>query len=94
MTGSQQNATSSFVFPDDMTCSWCAHDTILTEQQLLDAVCRTDLCDQLHDLWVVVSAIAANDEEAAICAFGYRFEDACDEGLGVVWLLENLDLLP
>lgn len=94
MTGGQQDPTSGLVFPNDMTCSRSAHYTILTEHHLLDAISSTDFDNELHDLWVPISAISANDKGAVLCSFRYGLEDAGDEGLGVVWLLENLDLLP
>lgn len=77
----QQDTTSSFVFPDDVAGCWCTHDTILTKQHLLDAICCTNLDDQLHDLRVVISPISTNDQVAAICAFGDGLEDAGDERL-------------
>lgn len=76
-----------------MTSCRRAHDAILAKEKLLHAICSPNLDDELHDLWIVVSAIAANDEVAAICTFRNGEETAGDKGLGVVWLLENLDLL-
>jgi len=65
----------------------------LTNQQLLDTVCRTNLRDYLRDLWIPVAAVTTNNEEGAIGAFGDGEDDGGDEVLGVVLLLENLDLL-
>jgi len=76
-----------------MAGSWCAHDTILANKQLLDTVRSTNLSDQLHHLWIPVSPIATNDEEASVDAFWDREEDAGYEGLAVVLFLEDLDLL-
>jgi len=71
----------------------CAHDTVLTDQELLNAIGSTNLGNGLGDLWVPVTAIAANDEERAINALGDGLEDAGDESFRVVLLLEDLDLL-
>jgi hypothetical protein len=46
----------------------------------------------LHDFWVPVAAIATDDEKGAIGAFRNGEEDGGDEVLGVVGLLEDLDL--
>jgi hypothetical protein len=69
------------------------HDAVLADQELLNAVCGTDLCNDLSDLGVVVAAITANDERGALCTFGNGVEDGGNEVLGVVGLLEDLDLL-
>lgn len=79
MTGSQQNATSSFALSDDMTGCWCAQDTILTDQKLLDSVRSSNLGYQLDNLGVPVSAITADDQEASLDAFRNRKENAGDE---------------
>jgi hypothetical protein len=93
MTGSKQDSTSCLSLPDDVTSSGCAHDTVLTEQQLLDTICSTNLCNELHDLWVVVTAISSNDKEAVLDTFWDREKDGGNKGLRVVLLLEHLDLL-
>jgi hypothetical protein len=36
----------------------------LADEELLDAVCGTNLGDQLNDLGIPVAAITANDEES------------------------------
>ena len=94
VAGSQQNTASSLPLANDMTCSWCAQNTILTDQELLDAVCCTNLCNLLNHLGVVEAAITTNDEEGALDAFGNREENRGDEGLAIMRLLEDLDLLP
>lgn len=43
----------------------CGQDAVLANEQLLDTVCGTDLCDQLNDLRVPISAITTNDQEGA-----------------------------
>jgi hypothetical protein len=47
VTGGEQDTTGGLPDPDDMTGSWCAEDTILADQELLDAVGSTDLCNLL-----------------------------------------------
>lgn len=93
MTGSQQDTTSRLVDTDEMTGGRRAHDAILADQELLDAIGSTNLSNGLSDLRVPVTAITTNDEERALDAFGNRQEDAGNKSLRVVLLLENLDLL-
>jgi hypothetical protein len=93
VAGRQQDATGSFPYPNDVAGCGCAEDAILTDQQLLDTVGGTDLGDQLSDLWVPVAAITSNDENGAVDALGNGLKDAGNEGLRVVILLEDLDLL-
>ena len=76
-----------------MAGSRSTEDTVLTDQQLLDAVCGTDLGDLLGDLGVPETTVTTNDEESTLGALRNRLEDAGDERLGVVLLLEDLDLL-
>lgn len=78
---------------DDVGSGWGAEDAVLANDQLLDTVSSTDLCNQLRDLGVVVSAIATDNEERAIDALWDGKQDRGDEGLRVVVLLEDLDLL-
>ena len=66
---------------------------MLADQKLLDTIRSTDLCDELDHFRIPVSAITTNDEERAFDTFGNGEEDGCDEGLGIVWLLEDSDFL-
>ena len=93
MAGCEQDATSCFPLPNDMTRSRCAQYAVLPYKQLLYTVRSTNLRNFLDDLRVIVSAISANDEECSFCAFRYREKDRCDEGFTVVVLLEDGDLL-
>ena len=70
-----------------------AQDSVLADEDLLDAVASADFGNQLHNLWVVVTAIAANNEEGILGAFGDGLEESSDEVLGIVLLLEDNDLL-
>ena len=63
VAGSEEDATGRLSYPDDVTGGRCAHDSVLADQELLDAVCCTDLGDQLGDLRVPVAAITTDDEE-------------------------------
>lgn len=76
-----------------MTGGRRAQYAILSDQNLLDSICSTNLSNQLNHLWVVESSISSNDKEAAFCALGYGEEDAGDKSLAVVGLLEDSDLL-
>ena len=93
VTGRQQDATSSLSLPDDVTRSWGTQNAVLTDDELLDAVRGRDLCDDLGDLWVPVAAITTNDEGAAFITFWNGQNDSRNKVLGVVGLLEDLDLL-
>jgi hypothetical protein len=70
-----------------------AQNTVLANEQLLDAVCCSDLCNLLYDLGIVESAITANDKERSFDTFGDGEEDRGDEGLAIVLLLKDCDLL-
>ena len=93
MAGSQKDTAGRLAYTDEMAGSRRAHDAILTDQELLDAIRSTNLGDDLGNLWVPEATITADDEERALDALGDGLEDAGDKGLGVVWLLEDLDLL-
>jgi hypothetical protein len=71
----------------------CAQNAILPDEQLLDTVSCTDLYNQLDNFGVIISAITTDDEKRAFDAFRDGEEDRCDEGLAVVGLLEDRDLL-
>ena len=49
-----------------MTCSRGAHDAILAKENFSHTVRSSDFDNELHDLRVVVTAIAANDKKTAI----------------------------
>jgi hypothetical protein len=91
--GSQENTTSRLAFADDVRSSWSTENAILADKKLLDAVSGSNLCNELHNLWVPVSAVTANDEEASLDALGDGEEDTGDEGFTIVRLLEDDDLL-
>jgi hypothetical protein len=65
----------------------------LANDELLDAVCGTNLCNGLGDLGVPVTTVTTNDEGRALDTFRDGEKDAGDKRLGVVLLLEDLDLL-
>lgn len=65
VTGSQKNTTSRLPLADDMTGSWCGQNTVLTDEELLDAVSGTNLGDQLNDLGVPETTVTTNDEKRA-----------------------------
>ena len=94
MAGREQNATGCLSLADDVRGSGRAQDAILADEQLLDAVCSSNLCDELDDFGVPVSSIASDDQEAILDAFGDGEEDAGHESFAVVGLLEHDDLLP
>jgi hypothetical protein len=93
VAGRQEDTTCRLPYPDDIAGSRSAEDAILADQELLDAVCGTDLGDELSNLRVPVAAVATDNQERALDTLWDRLEDAGNEGLGVVLLLEDLDLL-
>jgi hypothetical protein len=93
VTGSEKDTSRSLSYPDDVAGGGCAHDTILADEKLLDAIGSAHLSNGLGDLGVPVTAITTDDEECALNAFGNGLEDAGNKGLRVVFLLEDLDLL-
>ena len=70
MAGCEQDASCCFPFANDMAGGWRAEDAILTDQKLLDTVCCSNLCDLLHDFWVVESSVSSDDQECPFCTFG------------------------
>src|SRR5271155_701875 len=76
-----------------MASSWCAENAILSIYQLLDAICSTNLGNQLHYLWIVIASITTNDQEGPLHAFWDREQDRCSEGFRVMRLLKDGDLL-
>ena len=94
MTGSQQNTTGCLLHADEIACTRGTQETILTDDQLLHAVRSTDLRNFLDDLGVVIPAVTTDNEERTLSTLGNRQENARDERLGVVRLLEDGDLLP
>jgi hypothetical protein len=93
VTGGQQDTASSLADADEVASSGSAENAILAHQELLDTVGGTDLSDLGDHLGVVVTAITTNDEEGPLNTLGNGEENTSDEGLGVVGLLEDLDLL-
>jgi hypothetical protein len=93
VAGRQEDATSRLPYPDDVAGSWGAENAILSDQKLLDSVCGTDFGDELRDFGIPVTTVTTDDQERALDALGDRLEDAGNESLRVVLLLENLDLL-
>lgn len=94
VTGGQKDTTCGSLFPNDMASCRCREDTILADQQLLNAICGTDFGYQLNNFGIVEASISTNDQKASLNALGYGEEDAGDKGLAVMGLLEDLDLLP
>lgn len=93
VTGSQQDTTSCLAHTNQVASSRSAQNTILADQQLLDTVGRTDLRNLRDHLGVIVATITTDNQERILGTLGDRQENAGDEGLGVVGLLEDLDLL-
>lgn len=93
MAGSQQDTTGCVSYPDNVAGSGSAQNAIMADDELLDAIASADLGNQLCDLGVPVASITADDQCGSFDTFGNGEEDAGNKGLGVVLLLEDLDLL-
>ena len=94
MTSSQQDSAGSTPFPYEMASSRRAQDPVLPNQEFLDTICSANLCNLLHRLGVVVTAVATNHEKRAIGALWDSLEKRGNEVLGIVRLLEDGNLLP
>jgi hypothetical protein len=79
VAGGEEDTTRRLPYPDDVAGSRCAHDAVLADQELLDAIGSTNLGNGLGDLGVPVTTITTNDEKRALDAFGDRLEDTGDE---------------
>jgi hypothetical protein len=93
VTRSQQNSTRRLSLADDVTSRRRRQNSVLSDQQLLDAIRSSDLGDYLHDLLVVVTSVTADDQERIPSSLGDALQQGRNEVLGVVRLLENDDLL-
>jgi hypothetical protein len=93
VAGGEQDTASGIADTDEVAGGRSGHDTILADEELLHAICGTDLCDDLGNLGVVITAITTDNERCALSTFGNGVEDGGNEVLGVVGLLEDLDLL-
>lgn len=65
---------------------------MLSDNELLDAISRTNLRNQLHNFGIVVAAITTNNQEGALYTFWNGEQNGSYEGLGIVWLLKDRDL--
>ena len=79
MRGGQQDTTSGLANANDVGGSGSAENAILTNDELLDAVCGTNLCNGLGDFGVPVTAVTTNDEGRVLDTLGDREEDAGDK---------------
>ena len=79
MAGCKQDTACGVSLSNDVTRSRRTQNTILSDQELLDAVSRSNLGNQLYNLGVVVSPISSDDKKAALDALGNRQKDASDE---------------
>lgn len=68
MARSKQDTTCSVPLSNDVTRSRRTQNTILSDQELLHAVCRSNLGNQLYHFGIVVSSISSDDEKAALDA--------------------------
>ena len=93
MAGREKNPSRGLLLPDDMASRRGTQDAILTQQNLPNSICRSNLGNQLNDFWIVETTISSDDEEAALGALGDREQDTRNESLTIVGLLEYSDPL-
>ena len=93
MAGRQQDTTGCVSYPDDIAGRGSTENAILADDELLDAIASADLGNQLCDLGVPVASITTDDQCGSFDTLGDGEKDAGNKGLGVVFLLEDLDLL-
>lgn len=70
MASSQEDTTRGLPLSNDVTRSRCTQNPILSDQELLDTVCRSNLGNQLYHLGIVISPISSDDEKATLDALG------------------------
>jgi len=93
VTSGQEDPSSRFADPNDVARGRSRENAILTDKQLLDSIRSPNLRNQLCNLGIPVTTVASDDEEGAFCSLGDGKQDAGYEGLAVVLLLEDFDLL-
>lgn len=81
VAGSQEDASSCLPYPDDMAGCWCAQDAILADDELLDAVRGTDLCNQLRDFWIPITTVTTDDKCGTRDTLGNRLQNASYKSL-------------
>ena len=91
MAGSQQDASSRLVLPNDMTGSRSGKDAVLANNKLLDAIAGREADDGFHGWNAKVTTIAADDERRACWSTWDGGEDGLHKVLGVVRLREDFD---
>lgn len=82
MAGGKQDTSDCLVLADDIGSSGGGQDGVLSDDELLDAVSRSDSENDLHGLRGEITAITTDDESGAFCID--RVEDGLDEVLCVV----------
>lgn len=84
MGGREQDTSLGFPRADDVRGRGGGHDSVLADDELLDAVCGSHLDDRLDHLGRVEPPIASDNESDALGPAGDGREDGLDEVLGVV----------
>ena len=65
----------------------------MADDELLDAICSSDLSNQLDNLWVLVTSVTSDDNGGVLNTLWNGQQNAGNERLGIVSLLETDDLL-
>lgn len=82
MAGGEEDTTISLVLADDVGSSRSGEDTVLSDNELLDAVGSTNLENDLDGLGGEISSVTTDDKGLALGV--NRIEDRLDEVLCVV----------
>lgn len=65
VAGGEQDTARGLSQSNDVAGSGRRENAVLADEEFLDAVCSTDLCDQLNDLRVPETAVTTDDKEGA-----------------------------
>lgn len=65
VAGGQEDASCGLALPDNMAGSRSRENAVLADQEFLDAISSTDLCNQLDHLGVPEATVTTNDKESA-----------------------------
>jgi hypothetical protein len=92
VTSSEQDASGGLADANNVTGSRSTQNAVLANNEFLDSISSSNLCNELSHFWVPVATITSNDQGASFNAFGNGEQDGGNKSLTVVWLLKDLDL--
>lgn len=68
MAGGKEDTARRIAFSNNVAGGRSTQNAILSDQQFFHSVCSSDLGNQLHDFWVVVTPISPDNQEATLGA--------------------------